>query len=84
MSVSIDAWPQLLYCMGKAQENNASYLALVHKTFQGDIQLSGPLTLMTHHQEQTQDFHMVLYFLTHIGDKFDFDADWNLRSTRGL
>ena len=29
------------------KEYNASYLALVHKSFQGDIQLSGPLTLMS-------------------------------------
>ena len=31
----------------KPPEYNASYLALVHKSFQGDIQLSGPLTLMS-------------------------------------
>ena len=38
----------------KPPEYNASYLALVHKSFQGDIQLSGPLTLMSCKKKKSQ------------------------------
>lgn len=39
--------PHTFFCIVREIENNASYLATVHKSFQGDIQLSGPLTLTT-------------------------------------
>ena len=57
------------------KEYNASYLALVHKSFQGDIQLSGPLTLMscavvavgsTNHSLVESDYRVSLYLWKYV------------------